>query len=68
MHVGTPIRDHIMMMINYFTAAKLHGAQIGKVMQVRIILNSLSTDFSQFTSDYIMNKLNYGLSRLLNEL
>ena len=33
-----------------------------------IILNSLSHDFIQFTSNYIMNKLNYGLSQLLNEL
>ena len=27
-----------------------------------------STDFIQFTSNYIINKLNYGLSQLLNEL
>ena len=57
-----------MLMTNYFTEAELHGAQIDEVTQVGIILNSLSTDFIQFTSNYIMNKLNYSLSQLLNEL
>ena len=68
MKVGTPVRDHVMMMTNYFTEAELHGAEIDQVTQVGIILNSLSSDFIQFTSNYIMNKLNYGLSQLLNEL
>ena len=31
-------------------------------------MNSLSHNFIQFTSNYIMNKLNYRLSQLLNEL
>ena len=68
MKAGTPVRDHVMMMTNYFTKAELHRAQINEVTQVGIILNSLSVDFIQFTSNYIMNKLNYNLSQLLNEL
>ena len=68
MRAGTPVRDHVMLMTNYFTEAELHGAQIDEVTQVGIILNSLSADFIQFTSNYIMNKLNYGLSQLLNKL
>ena len=68
MKAGTSVRDHVMIMTNYFTDAKFHGAQIDEVTQVGIILNSLSHDFIQFTSNYIMNKLNYGLSQLLNEL
>ena len=28
MKTGTPLRDHVMMMTNYFTEAKLHGAEI----------------------------------------
>ena len=35
---------------------------------MEIILNSLSPDFIQFNSNYIMNKLNYSVSQLLNEL
>ena len=68
MKAGTSVRDHVMMMTNYFTDAEFHGAQIDEVTQVGIILNSLSHDFIQFTSNYIMNKLNYRLSQLLNEL
>ena len=33
-----------------------------------IILNFLSPHFIQFNSNYIMNKLNYSVSQLLNEL
>jgi hypothetical protein len=68
MTAGTPVRDHVMLMTNYFTEAELHGAQMDEITQVGIILNSLSNDFIQFTSNYIMNKLNYGLTQLLNEL
>ena len=68
MKTGTPVRDHVMMMTNYFTEAELHGAEIDQVTQVGIILKFLSPDFIQFNSNYIMNKLNYSVSQLLNEL
>ena len=45
MKTGMPVRDHVMMMTNYFTEAELHGADIDQVTQVGIILNSLSPDF-----------------------
>ena len=68
MKSGTPMKDHVMMMKNYFTEAKLYGAEIDQVVQVGIKLNSLSPDIIQFISNYIMNKLNYLVSQLLNEL
>ena len=68
MRARTPVRDHVMMMTNNFTEAELHVTQIDEVTQVEIILNYQSTDFIQFTSNYIRNKLNYRLSRLLNGL
>ena len=47
MKTGTLVRDHVMMMTNYFTEAELHGAEIDQVTQVGIILNSyLMTLFS----------------------
>ena len=49
MKARTSVRDHVMMMTNYFTDAEFHGAQIDEVTQVGIILNSLSHDFIQFT-------------------
>ena len=68
MKTSMPVRDHIMIMTNYFTEAELYGAEIDQVMQVGIILNSLSPDFIQFYSNYIMNKLNYSVSHVLIEL
>lgn len=68
MVAGTPVRDHVMQMTNYFSEAEMHGAIIDEATQVSIILNSLPNEFIPFTSNYIMNKLNYGKTRLLNEL
>ncbi|KAG6470540.1 hypothetical protein ZIOFF_071613 [Zingiber officinale] len=48
--------------------AEMHGAIIDEGTQVSIILNSLPSDFIPFSSNYIMNKLNYGMTQLLNEL
>ena len=62
MKTGTPVKDHVMMMTNYFTEAELHRAEIDQVTQMGIILNSLSPNFIQFNSNYIMNKLNYSVS------
>ena len=45
MFAGTPMRDHVMKMTNYFTEAELYGALMDEVTQVGIILNSLSSDF-----------------------
>ena len=41
----TPIRDHVIIMTNYFVEAELHDIDIDKVIQVKIILNFLSADF-----------------------
>ena len=59
---GTLVRDHVMMMTNYITEVELHGTEIDQLTQEGIILNSLSLDFIQFNSNYIMNKLNYSVS------
>lgn len=62
MNPANPMRNHDMMITNYFSKAKLHGAQIDLVTQVGINLNTISNDFIQFVSIYKMNKLNYGPS------
>ncbi|PON89309.1 hypothetical protein TorRG33x02_148520, partial [Trema orientale] len=65
---GTPVRDHVLNMINYFGEAEVHGTTIDDRTQVSMILESLSLDFLQFKSNYVMNKLNYTMTQLLNEL
>ena len=68
MSKGTPVRDHVLNMANYINEAELHGAIIDERTQVSIILDSLTSDFLQFTSNYVMNKLDYNVTQLLNEL
>ena len=68
MSKGTPVRDHVLNMANYINEAELHGAIIDERTQVSIILDSLIPDFLQFTSNYVMNKLDYNVTQLLNEL
>ncbi|PON64597.1 hypothetical protein PanWU01x14_123090 [Parasponia andersonii] len=65
---GTPVRDHVLNMINYFGEAEVHGTTIDDRTQVSMILESLSPDFLYFKSNYVMNKLNYTMTQLLNEL
>ena len=64
----TPVRDHVLNMANYINEAELHGAIRDERTQVSIILDSLTPDFLQFTSNYVMNKLDYNVTQLLNEL
>ena len=68
MSKGTPVRDHVLNMANYINEVELHGAIIDERTQVSIILDSLTPDFLQFTSNYVMNKLEYNVTQLLNEL
>ena len=42
---GTPVRDHVLNMINYFGEAEAHRATIDDRTQVSMILESLSPDF-----------------------
>ena len=44
MAVGTPVRDHIMKMTNYFTEAELHWAQMDEVTQLGIIPSCREAD------------------------
>ena len=68
MRTGTHVRVHVMTIANYFNEAKLHGSTLDEPTQVSIILNLLPNEFNYFISSYVMDKLNYGMSQLLNEL
>ena len=65
---GTPVPNHVLNMANFINKAELHGAIIDKRTQVSIILDSLTSYFLQFTSNYVMNKLDCNVTQLLNEL
>ena len=68
MKKGVSVREHVLNMIKLIHKAEIHGATIDESTQVSIILESLTPDFSQFTTNYVMNKLQYNMTQLLNEL
>ena len=68
MKKGVSIREHVLNMINLMHEAEIHGATIDERTQVSIMLESLTPNFSQFTTNYVMNKLQYNMTQLLNEL
>ena len=37
MKASTPMRDHVMIMTNYFTEAELHGAEIDQVTKWKLL-------------------------------
>ena len=55
-------------MVNYINEAEANGAVIDEATQVGMILETLSPNFLQFKSNYFMNKLQYNMTELLNEL
>ena len=62
MSKGTPVCDHVLNMANYINEAKQHGAIINERTQVSIILDLVTPDFLQFTSNYVMNKMDYNVT------
>ena len=68
MKKGVSMREHVLSMINVMHEAEIHGAIIDEHTQVSIILESLTLSFSAFTTNYIMNKLEFNMTQLLNEL
>ena len=68
MSKGTPILDYVLNMANNINEEELHGDIIDERTKVSIILDSLTPDFFQFTGNYVMNKLDYNVTPLLNEL
>ena len=68
MKAETLARELVLKMINWLNEAKIHGLVFDERTQVSMILESLSLAFLQFKSNYVMNKLSYNLTQLLDEL
>ena len=68
MRKGVSIREHVLNMINLIHKAEIHGATVDEKTQVNVILESLTPAFLPFTTNYIMNKLEYNLIQFVNEL
>lgn len=68
MKAGESIKDHMMKVIEYLEEAKLLGAKIDHQTQMDMIMNTLSDSFAQFKINYELNKKEYTLAGLMNDL
>jgi len=68
MKEGTNVREHVLDMMVHFNIAEVNGAVMNEKSQVGFIMESLSKSFFQFRTNAMMNKIDYNLTTLLNEL
>ena len=65
---GTSVREHVLDMMVHFNVAEENEAVIDEKSQVSFIMMSLPKSFFQFHPNVVMNKIEYNLTALLNEL
>ncbi|TYK05765.1 gag/pol protein [Cucumis melo var. makuwa] len=68
MKEGTSVREHVLDMMMHFNIAKVNGGVIDKASQVSFILESLPKSFIPFQTNASLNKIEFNLTTLLNEL
>ena len=66
MKKGQSVREHVLNMISVLHEVETHRAFMDEKTQVSIILESLTPAFSTFTTNYVMNKLEFNMTQLLN--
>ncbi|TYK02153.1 gag/pol protein [Cucumis melo var. makuwa] len=65
---GTFVREHVLDMMMHFNIAKVNGGGIDEANQVSFILESLPKSFIPFQINVSLNKIEFNLTTLLNEL
>ena len=68
MKEGTSGREHVLGVMVHFNVAEVNGAVIDEKSQVNFIMESLPKSFFQFRTNAMMNKIEYNLTALHNEL
>ena len=68
MKEGTSVREHVMDMMMHFNIAEVNGGPINEKNQVSFILQSLPKSFVSFQTNASLNKIEFTLTTLLNEL
>ncbi|TYK25792.1 gag/pol protein [Cucumis melo var. makuwa] len=64
----TSVREHVLDMIMHFNIAEVNGGVIDEANQVSFILESLPKSFIPFQINASLNKIEFNLTTLLNEL
>ncbi|KAA0033208.1 gag/pol protein [Cucumis melo var. makuwa] len=68
MKEGTSVRKHVLDMMMHFNIAEVNGGSIDEANQVSFILESLLKSFIPFQMNASLNKIEFNLTILLNEL
>ncbi|KAA0055182.1 gag/pol protein [Cucumis melo var. makuwa] len=68
MKEGTSVREHVLDMMMHFNIAEVNGGAIDEANQVNFILESLLKSFIPFQTNASLNKIEFNLITLLNEL
>ncbi|TYK03174.1 gag/pol protein [Cucumis melo var. makuwa] len=68
MKEGTSVREHVLDMMMHFNIAEVNGGAIDEANQVSFILESLPKSFIPFQMNASLNKIEFNLTTLLNEL
>ncbi|KAA0034976.1 gag/pol protein [Cucumis melo var. makuwa] len=68
MKEGTFVREHVLDMIMHFNISEVNGEPIDKANQVKFILQSLLKSFIPFQKNVSLNKIEFNVTTLLNEL
>ncbi|TYK05842.1 gag/pol protein [Cucumis melo var. makuwa] len=68
MKEGTSIREHVLDRMMHFNVAEVNGGVINEANQVRFILESFPKSFIPFQTNAFLNKIEFNLTTLLNEL
>ncbi|KAK0574722.1 hypothetical protein LWI29_028097 [Acer saccharum] len=68
MKPGQAVKDHMMKVIAHLNIAELHGAEIAGETKIDMVVNSLSDSFDQFKLDYTLNKKEYTLQGLMQDV
>ncbi|TYJ98799.1 gag/pol protein [Cucumis melo var. makuwa] len=68
MKEGTSVREHVLDMMMHFDNAEVNGGAIDEANQVSFILESLPKSFIPFQTNSSLNKIEFTLTTLLNEL
>nr|XP_048334867.1 uncharacterized protein LOC125423763 [Ziziphus jujuba var. spinosa] len=65
---GGSVRDHYLMMMGYFSRAKVIGAKLDEDVQIDMILESLPNSFNQFKLNYNMHNIKLSPIDLIHQL
>ncbi|KAL5578196.1 hypothetical protein UlMin_019895 [Ulmus minor] len=65
---GTPIKDHMLIVIGYLAKAQSHGSEIDVNTQMEMIFESLSKEFIPFRTIFNLSGKNMSLTELMKQL